>query len=168
MNRTEVHRNEECLVHTVVGAKAGEVGHWPLSILIKVVARLWKSMIAPYTPSPMPSANCRSSGMLCARKTNIDPSFGSACHHPPYAPGQPTDPTPPPHTADNAFSGSSTTATPMPNPCPAAKIDLPSILDSARWRPLNRFDVIIAKVSGFNRRMPSTAPPPTNIRANAV
>jgi len=67
-----------------------------------------------HTPNPMPLANWCSSGMLCARKISTELSLGSACHQPPYAPGQLTVATPPRPLKGSALSESITTATPMP------------------------------------------------------
>ena len=63
----------------------------------------------------------------------IDCATGSACHHPPKAPGHPTVPTAPLHRIGAAFSGSSTTATPRPKPS-AASPEATSA--NARERPL--------------------------------
>ena len=99
--------------------------------------------MASKTPRPMPWANWSSSTMLCARKINTESSLGSACHQPPQAPGQPTEPAPPPHRIGSAFSGSITTATPMPNPWPAAKIGIPSNFELARCPYRYNFDSIL-------------------------
>lgn len=80
---------------------------------------------------------------------------------------RPTDgPKPPRHRIAGAVFGSSTTATPIPNPCPDAKIAKPNNVAPDRLLGLSRLEVIKARVSGCNNWLPFADLAPKNIRAN--
>ena len=129
-------------------------------------ASCWKVAIALHTPRPMPLAIWCNSTMLCARRIRTDSSPGSACHEPPGA---------------RPSNGAHAAATPERigllgfrhhrHAHPVSVTDLEQRhakhLGRVSLLPGQLIEAIRVRVSGRNRRTPSTAPPPTNSRAKA-
>ena len=103
-------------------------------------------------PQPTPLANWSPRRFL-----SEDRSQAGWTHQPPKPPGHPMAPALPPQMVGRHCSGSITTATPRPNPWPAANSGKPVTSAVARCRSVRQLPVIRSIVSGRSSPMaPST------------